>query len=261
MSIQASGLSVRFGGVHALEDVTIDVVPGEVLGVIGPNGSGKTTLLNCLSGFYRPTAGTISIDGADATGASPAQFRSRGVVRTFQNLRVYDELSVLENVLLGLHHQLSGGRLTSWRWVAQSLGLPAARARQREAEESSAVALRRVGLAARAGHRTGDLSYGEKKRLEIARATVGDFRYLLLDEPTAGLSPKEAETLLGAAMEVAGSRPDTALVLVEHRLEIVVSLSTRMMLFDSGRLVVEGSPTAVSRDPEVIRVYTGGAES
>ncbi|HWM33734.1 MAG TPA: ABC transporter ATP-binding protein [Pseudolysinimonas sp.] len=261
MAIEAEQVGVRFGGVHALDDVSLTVSPGDVLGVIGPNGSGKTTLLNCLSGFYRPSTGSISIDGTGTAGASPAQFRARGVVRTFQNLRVYDELSVLENVLLGMHHELSGGSLMSWRWVAQSLGLPRARARQREAEEHSAVALERVGLSHRIRHRTGDLSYGEKKRLEIARATVGDFRYLLLDEPTAGLSPNEAATLLDAAMEVAGSRPDTALVLIEHRLEIVVSLSSRMVLFDSGRLVIEGAPADVARDPELIRVYTGGDDA
>ena len=258
MAIVTDALSMRFGGVKALDGVSLQIEPGEIVGIIGPNGSGKTTLLNCLSGFYRRTSGSIHIDGVDASGFGPAQLRAHGLVRTFQNLRVYDQLTVLENAVLGMHHHLSGGSLTSWRWAAQAAGLPRERARERESKNLAAVALERVGLGRRIGDSTGDLSYGEKKRLEIARATVGDFRYLLLDEPTAGLSPREAATLLDAALEVIAARPGTALVLVEHRLEIVVRLSTRMMLFDSGRLVVEGEPSAMARDPEVIRVYTGG---
>lgn len=260
MAIVTDALSMNFGGVKALDGVSLEIGPDEIIGIIGPNESGKTTLLNCLSGFYRRSSGSIEIDGVDASSFGPAQLRAHGLVRTFQNLRVYDQLTVLENAVLGMHHHLSGGNLTSWRWAAQAAGLPRARAREKESEQLAALALQRVGLGRRLWDSTGDLSYGEKKRLEIARATVGDFRYLLLDEPTAGLSPREASTLLDAALEVISARPGTTLVLVEHRLEIVVRLSTRMMLFDSGRLIVEGGPTTMSHDPEVIRVYTGGAE-
>lgn len=258
MTLEVSQLTMEFGGVRALDDVSLTVSPGDTLGIIGPNGSGKTTLLNCLSGFYRPSSGRIHVDGRDVSRSGPAEFRAAGLVRTFQNLRVYNELSVLENVLLGMNPYLTGGRSRTWRWLGEAVGLPAARARRAEATERSAASLEAVGLGARAGHRTGYLSYGEKKRLEIARATVGDFQYLLLDEPTAGLAPHEAGELLEAAFGVAASRPGAALILVEHRLEIVAQLSNRMMLFNSGRLILDGPPDEVSGHEELIRIYTGG---
>lgn len=259
MTLQVTDLTMKFGGVVALDGVNLTINPGDTLGIIGPNGSGKTTLLNCLSGFYRPSAGSIDIDGLDLSRGGPADFRRAGLVRTFQNLRVYNDLSVLENVLLGMNPYLTNGRGVTWRWIGEALGFRGAALRKAEAEEAAAHSLVGVGLSARAKHRTGDLSYGEKKRLEIARATVGQFKYLLLDEPTAGLSPHEASSLLDAAFNVTASHEGSALILVEHRLEIVAKLSSRMMLFDSGHLVLDGRPEEVAIDPELIRVYTGGA--
>lgn len=259
MALLVDDLTMRFGGVVALDGVSLTINPGETIGIIGPNGSGKTTLLNCLSGFYRPSSGTLEIDGQNLSNGGPAEFRRAGLVRTFQNLRVYNELSVLENVLLGMNPYLSDGRSVTWRWIGEALGLRKSRARRAEAEELAAQSLRGVGLIGRTKHRTGDLSYGEKKRLEIARATVGAFRYLLLDEPTAGLSPHEASSLLDAAFSVTASNEGSSLILVEHRLEIVAKLSSRMMLFDSGRLILDGIPSEVASDPELLRVYTGGA--
>lgn len=259
MSLSASHLSMHFGGVLALDDVSLSIQSGDTVGIIGPNGSGKTTLLNCLSGFYRPSAGSIIIDDVDLSHGGPADFRRAGLVRTFQNLRVYDELSVLENVLLGMNPYLTNGHGISWRWIGEALGFGGSRRRKVESEEKAAHSLMGVGLRARSWHRAGDLSYGEKKRLEIARATVGDFRYLLLDEPTAGLSPHEASSLLDAAFSVTESNEGSVLILVEHRLEIVAKLSNRMMLFDSGNLILDGLPESVAISPELIRVYTGGA--
>ncbi len=257
MSVVVDGLSMRFGGVQALTDVSFAVEQNEVVGIIGPNGSGKTTLMNCLSGFYKPSAGSIRIDGAELAGRNPVSFRAAGIVRTFQNLRVFDELTVLENTLLGMHHYLSGGRSIHWKWIAEALHTRGFKRRAHLAEEAAWASLQRVGLLGRALQKTGGLSYGEKKRLEVARATVDDFSMLLLDEPTAGLSPSEADELLGAATAVVRQREEATLVLVEHRLDVVVRLSTRMMLFDSGRLIIEGEPSFLADHPEVIRVYTG----
>ncbi len=257
MSLVVDELSMHFGGVQALSDVSFSLGQGEVVGIIGPNGSGKTTLMNCLSGFYRPSTGRVRVNGTDLTGRNPVDFRTAGIVRTFQNLRVFDDLTVLENTLIGMHHYLSGGQPVHWRWIAEMLHSRGFQRRARRAEDFAADSLARVGLASRAHWRTGNLSYGEKKRLEVARATVGEFSTLLLDEPTAGLSPSEAEELLGAALEVVGQRDNATLVLVEHRLDVVVRLSSRMMLFNSGRLVIEGEPQTLSTHPEVVRVYTG----
>jgi branched-chain amino acid transport system ATP-binding protein len=256
MTVRCVGLTLSFGGIKALEQITFEIPTGQRVGIIGPNGSGKTSFINCLSGFYRPTAGAIVINERDLSGSNPSDFRAQGVVRTFQNLRVYDELSVEDNALLGLHQRLSGGRSYHWRWIGEALALPAARRRDREAREAVRESLERVGLGDRRGDRVGRLSYGQKKRLELSRATVGPFRCLLLDEPTAGLTREEADQVMELALELV-QQEGASLVLVEHRLELVLQASDRVVLFDGGRVVADSTPAAIAADRDVLRVYMG----
>ncbi|XVQ07675.1 ABC transporter ATP-binding protein [Spirillospora sp. CA-255316] len=252
-------VSMRFGGVQALTDVTVRVGPGEVVGVIGPNGSGKSTLINVMTGFYRPTHGQVLLGDSVLSRQTPEQIRAQGIARTFQNLRLVQELSVLDNVVSGLHlRQLGRTGLTS-AWIGDVFGGTRSRRRTRECREAALNALERVGLADKPGVRASALSYADQKRLELARAIAMRPRVLVLDEPTAGMSGQEADELVRMLIALVDDADvPLSLFLVEHRLELVLDVSTRAVVMDGGRVVVDGAPGTVAHDPEVRRIYVGG---
>jgi branched-chain amino acid transport system ATP-binding protein len=252
--LRCSGVTKRFGGTLALDGVSVDVAPGEVVGMLGPNGSGKSTLLNVLSGFYRPQKGTIAMDGEEVLGRRPQEIRKLGIARTFQNLRLFDELDLVENVLIGLHPEYAdAGRLGA---LAALVGGRGARRREQEGRERALEALERVGLGAVSSERARNLSYGSRKRVELARVIVGDPRILLLDEPLAGLGADEVRTLLELLRErVAGA--GIGVLLVEHHLELVLAFSDRVVVLDAGVKICEGPPDVVARDARVVEAYMG----
>ncbi len=235
----ARDLTKRFGGLTALAGVSLEVARGEVLGVIGPNGAGKTTLFNVLSGFLRPDAGRVFLAGQEITGLPPHAVADRGMVRTFQLVRPFVGLTVLENVVVAAT-------------APRTRRLHPRRSPQQKAWE----VLARVGLEHRAGDPVENLPFGELKRLEIARALAAEPDLLLLDEPFSGLGPGETAPLVELLLQMAHS--GVTLVVVEHKLRELMQLVQRVIVLDFGRVIATGSPAEVARDPAVIRAYLGG---
>jgi ABC-type branched-subunit amino acid transport system ATPase component len=259
--LTCTGITKEFGGVRALEDVDLHVSPGEMLGLIGPNGSGKSTFVNVVSGFLKPEHGEVVLDDEVLTGRGAGYVRRAGVARTFQNLRLIDKLTVLENVLIGLHLHYTGNRAAYWQWVPAVLGMPGSRRRDREARAMAEEALGHLGLTDKMHASVGDLSYGDRKRVELARLIALKPKVLLLDEPTAGLEPSEADDLMATVVQLASSSPERHVLLIEHRLDLVLDLCDRVAVFDSGRKVADAEPQEVANDPEVQRIYIGEPEA
>ena len=247
--LSIEGLGISFGGLKAVQDVSFTVEPGEIVSVIGPNGAGKTTLFNMISGVYIPGAGKVVLNGEDVTAQSPHLLARRGMCRTFQNLQIFQSMSVLENVISGYHLQESGHVL------ADLLNLSAARRRAKQAEAGARDLLRRVGLERAAEREAGSLSYGSLKRLEIARAMALSPKVLLLDEPAAGCNAVETEEIDHLIAEIAAS--GVAILLVEHDMKMVMRISNHIVVLDHGEKIAEGDPASVSRNPAVIAAYLG----
>jgi ABC-type branched-subunit amino acid transport system ATPase component len=254
--LHCNSVTMRFGGTVALKEVDLDVERGELVGLLGPNGSGKTTLINVVSGFYKPTAGEVVIDGLSANGRRPHDLRLGGVARTFQNLRLFESLSVLDNMLIGLHTEFVRDRSVYGRWSGSLLGTRKSRFVEREASRKAFAQLERVGLKGLASHRVKDLPYGMKKRLEMARALAVEPKLLLLDEPTAGLVAEEATELMELFAESV-TEQGLAVLLIEHRLEWVLNVCSRVAVLDAGVKIADGEPEAVAADAAVIRAYVG----
>jgi len=245
--LDISDLSISFGGIKALEDVSVEVQPEEILGVIGPNGSGKTTLFNCISGVYAPQKGTIRFRGESLLGLSPDRVARKGIARTFQNLRLFMHMTILDNLLLGRHIKFRKNPLHAFvRFRGEEL-------KHREMVEELIDFLQ---LEAYRQVRISDCPYGVQKRAEIGRALALEPQVLMLDEPISGLTAEEKQETAYLINEIRG-RFKPAILLVEHDLRLASALSDRMVAFETGRKIVEGSPESVQRNEEVIRAYLG----
>ena len=241
-----------FGGVRAVDGASFSVRPGEVHGLIGPNGAGKTSVLNLISGLLAPSAGRILLEGRPVEGLPPHRLAALGVARTFQNIRLFPELSAQDNVVVGQHLRRRNASL-----AARLLALPSSRAEERAAGEAARALLARVGLLERAGEEARHLSYGEQRRVEFARALASDPRLLLLDEPTAGMNPGEVGAV--AALIRGAAEGGRSVLLVEHNVRLVMEVCDRITVLDFGRVIAEGAPTEVAKDPAVVAAYLGAA--
>ncbi|KND16277.1 leucine/isoleucine/valine transporter ATP-binding subunit [Pannonibacter phragmitetus] len=247
--LSIEGLGISFGGLKAVHDVSFALKPGEIVSVIGPNGAGKTTLFNMISGIYQPGAGKVKLNGEDVTGMPPHLLARRGMSRTFQNLQIFQQMSVLENVTAGFHLKERGSVL------ADLFALSASRRRSKAAEEGARALLKRAGLERAAEREAASLSYGSLKRLEIARALALSPKVLLLDEPAAGCNAVETEEIDHLIAEIAAA--GTAILLVEHDMKMVMRISNHIVVLDHGEKIAEGDPAGISRNPAVIAAYLG----
>jgi branched-chain amino acid transport system ATP-binding protein len=247
--LDVQDLSIQFGGVKAVQNVSFTIDAGIVYAVIGPNGAGKTTLFNLITGIYTPTAGSILLDGQPIQGKSPDVLAQQGVARTFQNLQICMNMSAVENVMVGAHLRLDRNLFkAALRW-------PALKARDRDLHTEAVGLMHFVGLEAYATARADSMSYGALKRLEIARALAMKPRLLFLDEPAAGLNPKETIEVDTLIRKVADT--GVTVVLVEHDMKMVMNLSDRILVLDYGRKLAEGTAGEVRRNPDVIAAYLG----
>ena len=250
------GLRKRFGGVRAVDDVSFAVNEGDLHGVIGPNGSGKTTVFNVISGVYKPDAGEVRFNGQQIGGAPPHAITRRGIARTFQNLRLFKSMSVLENVLVGLGgYRRGGGTMPTDPFLRPRL----ARKEERAMREHGRALLRRVGLDAYADAPATALPYGKQRKVEIVRALAVSPRLLLLDEPAAGLNGEEVRQLSEIVRSIRDS--GVTVIIIEHNMGLVMSLCERVTVLAGGRVIAEGQPAEVARTPAVIEAYLGDSMS
>jgi branched-chain amino acid transport system ATP-binding protein len=248
--LAVEALARSFGGVRALDGVSFSVAKGELVGLIGPNGSGKTTAFNLISGVLKPSGGRIRFAGKDVTGNAPEENARAGIARTFQNIRLFRDLPVLDNVMVGRHMRHGAG------FVPTVLGLPAARKAEVETRRHTLEILDILGLRTRAGERVADLPYGDQRKVEFARALATEPRLLLLDEPTAGMNAIETADLAETIRRLHADLGLTIL-LVEHDMRMVMSLCRRLVVVNQGRVLAEGAPDAIQRDEQVIEAYLG----
>jgi branched-chain amino acid transport system ATP-binding protein len=242
----------RFGGLVAVNEVSFDVQRGEIFGLIGPNGAGKTTLFNLFTGMQQVSDGSLRHNGDEIANLKPYRIAERGIARTFQNIRLFGRLSALENVKTARHLHTTTGV------VKGVLGLPSAKREEKAVDARAWELLDLVGLTGRAHEEARNLPYGDQRRLEIARALALDPKVLLLDEPAAGMNPNEKASLSSFIRDVR-SRFDLTVLLIEHNVPLVMGLCDRIAVLNFGQLIALGEPTAVQRDPEVIRAYLGAA--
>ncbi|PBP87832.1 high-affinity branched-chain amino acid ABC transporter ATP-binding protein LivG [Pseudomonas syringae] len=250
--LQATGLSMRFGGLLAVNGVALAVNQGQVVSMIGPNGAGKTTVFNCLTGFYRPSAGTILLDGEPIQGLAGHQIARKGVVRTFQNVRLFKEMTAVENLLVAQHRHLNTNFLSGL------FKTPAFRRSEREAMDYAEHWLEAVNLREFANRPAGTLAYGQQRRLEIARCMMTRPRILMLDEPAAGLNPRETDDLK-ALIGVLRSEHNATVLLIEHDMKLVMSISDHIVVINQGTPLADGTPEQIRDNPDVIKAYLGEA--
>lgn len=248
-ALTVDNISLAFGGLHVLNDVSMALEPGIITGLIGPNGAGKTSLFNCLSGLYRGQRGDIAFAGTPLRGLGPAERAALGIARSFQNLALCPELSVIENVLVGLTLQRRSG------WFSAFVPTAGRRVEQADAERRAMTALNELGIASVAHLMPAELPPGTLRLAEIARAIVSEPKAILLDEPAAGLNAVETRDLVRALKKL--TRPDLILFIVEHDMDMIMKLCERIYVLNFGTIIASGSPDDIRRHPDVIRVYLG----
>jgi branched-chain amino acid transport system ATP-binding protein len=248
--LEAVGLARSFGGVVALADYAIRIAPGDLIGLIGPNGAGKTTVFNLLSGVLRPDTGRIFWQGVEVTDRPTHEIARLGLARTFQNIRLFPDLSVIENVMAGLHMRHGEGLLTTL------LGLPRFRRAEAAIRRRARETLGLAGLQALASVRAGDLAYGDQRRVEIARALATEPQVLLLDEPAAGMNPSETQAVVQLIRRVHEDL-GVAVLVVEHDMRLIMNLCRRIQVLDRGRFLAAGTPEEIQANPAVVAAYLG----
>ncbi len=248
--LEANHLGIDFGGLTAVEEFNIGVSPTEITGLIGPNGAGKTTIFNLLTKVYQPTRGTILLNGRDTHGMTPAQVNQAGIARTFQNIRLFDKLTVEENVKIGLHNH------TGYTTAPGILRLPRYWKEEKRAHVRALELLDIFDMADLAGVRADSLPYGAQRRLEIVRALATEPRLLLLDEPAAGMNPAETEELMNNIRKI---RDDfqIAIMLIEHDMKLVMGICESIIVLNFGRIIAKGTPSEIRSNPQVIEAYLG----
>ncbi len=248
--LEVAGVTKRFGGLTAVSDFSIRLSPGELVGLIGPNGAGKTTVFNLITGVYVPTEGRIAVQGTDTAGMTPDRITALGIARTFQNIRLFDEMTVLENVktayTLRAGYGLLDAILRTRRFKVQEAAL----------HTRAMDLLATMGLAEAAHERSASLAYGEQRRLEIARALATEPKLLILDEPAAGMNAQETDDLMAMLHDIRG-RFELTLLLIEHDMKFIMKMCERIVVLDQGRVIARGAPDEITVDPVVIAAYLG----
>jgi len=246
----AKGVRKEFGGLVATADIDFVIPQGSIVALIGPNGAGKTTFFNMLTGVYKPTSGTFVFDGEDITGRPPHAIVERGVGRTFQNIRLFQQMTAIENVLVGMHSRLRAGI------VGSILNLPRVKREEAAANERARELLVYCGLSRRHEQLAGSLPYGDQRRLEVARALATDPKLLLLDEPTAGMNPQETADFTSFVRRIRDEKELTVL-LIEHDMKVVMGVSERITVLEYGEKIAEGTPSEIQANERVIEAYLG----